>query len=80
MKRTGSKIQVQVQVQAFVAENCVGVKRREKPRTGSNVFAQAAETRRAASNLFEPFPWLGLVLAWSGPTLLTAWSYGPGNP
>ena len=87
VKRTGSKIQVQVQVQAFFAENWVAVKRHETHRTGSNLFAQAAGTGRTASNLFEPFPWLGLVLAWSipaigawlyvwPPRLLAAWHYG----
>ena len=64
------------------------MKRHETPRTGSDIVAQAAETRRTASNLIEPFPWLGLVLAWSVPAigawlsvwqpgLLAAWPYGP---
>ena len=64
------------------------MKRHETPRTGSNFFAQTAETRRTASNLSEPFPWLGLGLASSIPSigarlyvrpsgLLVAWPYGP---
>ena len=57
VKRTGSKIQVQVQVQAFVAENWVAVKRLEPVQTFLHRPPKQDEPLRTFLNLFPGLAW-----------------------